>query len=564
MQRKHRRGVTTRGDLGPCSQLRRLHQNLVRDFRHLKEGDQLNLCISCFALAKRGSLYPFSQHQTVCLAGGVYLSAEPIAFRSETGLTACISGCLLRRGDASVLVAPAIDFPSRLDKTSPLSRSKKWQISDPSPSTAFRIPGVRGCIYRQREQEKDDAAFGQTPNMAQPVNALWGLPDKKSKSTPPKCFNIASRVQKSSIEQPLSCRVHPVTVLKILDAYVRRPAGAQRTIGTLLGWISEGSAVDITDSFPVPHKDTTDEGVAIDQDYHKSMLELRQKVSPREVVVGWFSTGDEINATSAVIHAFYCKKESSQFNPTAVLPGPLHLLIDTSLVQQSFGIKTFVNVRTAVAENLLQFHEVPLRVQTSAAEKSSISQLMHARRANREAQANRMNAKDMASLDGLQGGLKELLGLSRRIQQYVRAVQSGKFNAITGLNGSGKSNILDAICFVLGISNLTQVRVGNLSELVYKQGQAGVTKASVTIVFNNEDKQNSPVGYEMHDKIIITRQIVIGGRNRYLLNSHNVQQNQIQNLFHSVSLNVNNPHFLIMQGRITKVINMKPQDHKIL
>jgi len=135
-----------------------------------------------------------------------------------------------------------------------------------------------------------------------------------------------------------------------------------------------------------------------------------------------------------------------------------------------------------------------------------------------------------------------------------------QFNAITGLNGSGKSNILDSICFVLGISNLTQVRVGNLSELVYKQGQAGVTKASVTIVFNNEDKSNSPVGYEMHDKITITRQIVIGGRNRYLLNSHNVQQNQIQNLFHSVSLNVNNPHFLIMQGRITKVINMKPQE----
>jgi len=135
-----------------------------------------------------------------------------------------------------------------------------------------------------------------------------------------------------------------------------------------------------------------------------------------------------------------------------------------------------------------------------------------------------------------------------------------QFNAITGLNGSGKSNILDSICFVLGISNLTQVRVGNLSELVYKQGQAGVTKASVTVVFNNADKSCSPVGYEAHDKITITRQIVIGGRNRYLLNSHNVQQNQIQNLFHSVSLNVNNPHFLIMQGRITKVINMKPQE----
>lgn len=42
----------------------------------------------------------------------------------------------------------------------------------------------------------------------------------------------------------------------------------------------------------------------------------------------------------------------------------------------------------------------------------------------------------------------------------TRTVISGwdaEFNAITGLNGSGKSNILDAICFVLGIENLRQV-----------------------------------------------------------------------------------------------------------
>lgn len=43
----------------------------------------------------------------------------------------------------------------------------------------------------------------------------------------------------------------------------------------------------------------------------------------------------------------------------------------------------------------------------------------------------------------------------------TRTVISGwdpEFNAITGLNGSGKSNILDAICFVLGIENLRQVQ----------------------------------------------------------------------------------------------------------
>ena len=46
----------------------------------------------------------------------------------------------------------------------------------------------------------------------------------------------------------------------------------------------------------------------------------------------------------------------------------------------------------------------------------------------------------------------------------TRTVISGfdpKFNANTGLNGSGKSNILDAICFVLGITNLSQVSVLN-------------------------------------------------------------------------------------------------------
>jgi structural maintenance of chromosome 2 len=145
----------------------------------------------------------------------------------------------------------------------------------------------------------------------------------------------------------------------------------------------------------------------------------------------------------------------------------------------------------------------------------------------------------------------------------VRTVIAGfdrKFNAITGLNGSGKSNILDAICFVLGISNLSQVRAGNLNELVYKQGQAGVTKASVTIVFNNAERENSPVGYEEYAQITVTRQVVIGGRNKYLINGHTAQLSRVQNLFHSVQLNVNNPHFLIMQGRITKVINMKPPE----
>lgn len=113
------------------------------------------------------------------------------------------------------------------------------------------------------------------------------------------------------------------------------------------------------------------------------------------------------------------------------------------------------------------------------------------------------------------------------------------FNAITGLNGSGKSNILDSICFLLGISNLShvscytslskgsiltliewswrsfpilfffypKVRASNLQDLVYKNGQGGITKATVSITFDNSNKSQSPLGFETHDEITVTRQV---------------------------------------------------------
>ena len=53
---------------------------------------------------------------------------------------------------------------------------------------------------------------------------------------------------------------------------------------------------------------------------------------------------------------------------------------------------------------------------------------------------------------------------------------------------------------------------------------------------------------------------MLGGTSKYLINGHRAQQQTVQNLFQSVQLNINNPNFLIMQGRITKVLNMKPAE----
>lgn len=95
---------------------------------------------------------------------------------------------------------------------------------------------------------------------------------------------------------------------------------------------------------------------------------------------------------------------------------------------------------------------------------------------------------------------------------------------------------------------------------MYKRGQAGITKASVTVVFNNSNAGQSPIGYVDCPQVTVTRQIVLNGKNKYLINGHNAQQKAVENLFQSVQLNVNNPHFLIMQGQITRVLNMKPEE----
>lgn len=51
------------------------------------------------------------------------------------------------------------------------------------------------------------------------------------------------------------------------------------------------------------------------------------------------------------------------------------------------------------------------------------------------------------------------------------------------------------------------MRAANLQDLVYKNGQAGMTKASVSITFDNSDKSQSPLGFEGSNEITVTRQV---------------------------------------------------------
>lgn len=81
----------------------------------------------------------------------------------------------------------------------------------------------------------------------------------------------------------------------------------------------------------------------------------------------------------------------------------------------------------------------------------------------------------------------------------------------------------------------------------------------MTLKFSNVDKTHSPAGYENNNEITVTRTIE-NNKVKCFINGRTESQEKVRNLFCSVKLNVNNPHFLIMQGRVTKVIGMKPPE----
>jgi structural maintenance of chromosome 2 len=103
------------------------------------------------------------------------------------------------------------------------------------------------------------------------------------------------------------------------------------------------------------------------------------------------------------------------------------------------------------------------------------------------------------------------------------------------------------------------MRAEKLQELVYKAGNSGVTKATVTIKFDNSNKAQSPPGYTDLPTISVCRSVE-AGKSKYYINGKVETAEKVKSLFCSVKLNINNPHFLIMQGRVTKVINMKPKE----
>ncbi|KAH9983568.1 Mov34-domain-containing protein [Russula compacta] len=206
-----------------------------------------------------------------------------------------------------------------------------------------------------------------------------------------------------------SISVHPTALFSILDHYLRRTDAQQRVIGTLLGTRNEGdNAISVRTAFAVLHSETSEQ-VAVDMDYHRTMFDLSQRVNPKESIVGWYSTGSNLNTYSALIQNFYSQE-------TTPYPA-IHIALNTGTeLGEEAGVKAYISSPVGVfpkPENAV-FVPIPVTLRMNDAERSGLHLLESA------------PSSPVGELFQLETTLKNVLEMIDRVLAYAQEAAAGK------------------------------------------------------------------------------------------------------------------------------------------
>ncbi len=130
---------------------------------------------------------------------------------------------------------------------------------------------------------------------------------------------------------------------------------------------------------------------------------------------------------------------------------------------------------------------------------------------------------------------------------------------IVGPNGCGKSNVSDAIKWVLGEQSSKALRGTSMKDVIFKGTQARkpMGYCEVSLFFDNTTRT-----YDINaDELIITRKLYKSGESEYLINRQNARLKDIIDLFRDTGIGKDG-YSVVGQGKITQFLNAKPEDRR--
>lgn len=132
--------------------------------------------------------------------------------------------------------------------------------------------------------------------------------------------------------------------------------------------------------------------------------------------------------------------------------------------------------------------------------------------------------------------------------------------AVVGPNGCGKSNIIDAVRWVMGESSAKNLRGESMTDVIFNgsTSRKPVSQASIELMFDNSD--NTLVGeYAAYAEISIRRKVTRDAQNTYYLNGTKCRRRDITDIFLGTGLGPRS-YSIIEQGMISKLIEAKPEE----
>jgi chromosome segregation protein len=139
----------------------------------------------------------------------------------------------------------------------------------------------------------------------------------------------------------------------------------------------------------------------------------------------------------------------------------------------------------------------------------------------------------------------------------------GQLVGVVGPNGCGKSNIMDAVRWVLGESKASELRGESMQDVIFNGSgnRKPASRASVELVFSNEDGRAGGQ-WNRFTEIAVKRVLTRDGTSSYFINSQPVRRRDVQDVFLGTGLGPR-AYAIIGQGTISRIIESKPEELRL-